>query len=153
MSAGHADALAGVVKDLDERGRSDLQELESTLVDSAKTSSVEAFSREVRKLGQILSRDDGVRRHEHLRRQRCVRRWVDRVTGMCHTDLVLDPLTDAAVANALNAAIAAEQAKGADDRTLDQLKADALVGLITGARGAGSRRARGVGADRPRHVA
>ena len=42
VSAGHADALAGVVKDLDERGRSDLKELESTLVDSAKISSVEA---------------------------------------------------------------------------------------------------------------
>ena len=108
---GHADALARVVNDLDERGRSDLKELESTLVESAKSSSVEAFCREVRKLGQILARDDGVRRHEHLRRQRCVRRWVDRVTGLCHTDLVLDPLTDAAVANALGAAISAEQAE------------------------------------------
>ena len=91
----------------------------------------------MRKLGQILSRDDGVRRHEHLRRQRCVRRWVDRVTGLCHTDLVLDPLTDAAVAAALGAAVAAEQANGADDRTLDQVKADALVGLITGTRSPG----------------
>ena len=127
----------GVVKDLDERGRNDLKDLEATLVDSAKTSTVEQFTREVRKLGQILSRDDGVRRHEHLRRQRCVRRWVDRVTGLCHTDLVLDPLTDAAVAAALGAAVAAEQANGADDRTLDQVKADALVGLITGARTAG----------------
>jgi hypothetical protein len=139
VSAGHADALAGVVKDLDERGRSELQGLAPTLVDSAKTSSVEVFSREVRKLGEILSRDDGVRRHERLRRQRCVRRWVDRVTGMCHTDLVLDPLTDAAVATALGAAITAEQAEGADDRTLDQVKADAVVGLITGTR-AGSGR-------------
>ena len=137
VSSGHADALAHVLKDLDDRGRSDLKVLESTLVESAKSSSVEAFSREVRKLGQILSRDDGVRRHEHLRRQRCVRRWVDRVTGLCHTDLVLDPLTDAAVANALGAAISAEQSKGADDRTLDQLKADALVGLITGGQGGG----------------
>ena len=30
---GHADALAGVLKDLDDRGRSDLKELESTLVE------------------------------------------------------------------------------------------------------------------------
>ena len=56
---------------------------------------------------------------------------------MCHTDLVLDPLTDAAIAAALGAAVAAEQANGADDRTLDQVKADALVGLITGTRTAG----------------
>ena len=46
----------------------------------------------------------------------------------------LDPLTDAAVAAALGTAVAAEQANGADDRTLDQVKADALVGLITGTR-------------------
>jgi hypothetical protein len=56
---------------------------------------------------------------------------------MCHTDLVLDPLTDAAVAKTLGAAVAAEQASGADDRTLDQVKADALVGLIAGERSAG----------------
>ena len=135
VSAGHADALARVVNDLDERGCSDLKQLESALVESARTSSVEAFSREVRKLGQILARDDGVRRHEHLRRQRCVRRWVDRVSGLCHTDLSLDPLTEAAVANALGAATSAEQANSADDRTLDQVKADALVALITGACG------------------
>jgi hypothetical protein len=129
--------LAGVVKDLDERGRSDLKELAPALVDAAATSSVEAFGREVRKLGEILSRDDGVRRHERLRRQRSVRRWVDRVSGMCHTDLVLDPLTDAAVARALSDAVNAEQAKGGDDRTLDQVEADALVGLITGKHRAG----------------
>ena len=38
---------------------------------------------------------------------------------------------------ALGAAISAEQSKGADDRTLDQVKADALVGLITGGQGGG----------------
>ena len=57
--------------------------------------------------------------------------------GCATPTLVLDPLTDAAVANALGAAITAEQANGADDRTLDQVKADALVGLITGARSPG----------------
>ena len=60
VSAGHArDVLAGVAKDLDERGRHDLKQLVSTLVESAETSSVETFSREVRKLGQSLSHDDG----------------------------------------------------------------------------------------------
>ena len=96
---------------------------------------VEAFEREVRNLGRILSRDDGVSQLARLKQQRCVRRWVDRVTGMCHTHLQLDPETDAHVSAALDAALAAARARHqADDVDFDQLKADALVGLITGAR-------------------
>ena len=90
----------------------------------------------MRDLSRILAGDDGVGRHERLRRQRSLRRWVDRNTGMCHTHLQLDPEADARVSAALDAAIAAEQAKPDDDeqRTFDQLKADAIVALITGAR-------------------
>ena len=102
--------LARVTRDLDDAGRSQLQELEATLVESAATSSVEAFERQVRDLGRILSRDDGVANHERLRRQRSLRRWVDRNTGMCHTHLQLDPEADAKVSAALDAAIAAERA-------------------------------------------
>jgi hypothetical protein len=84
----------------------------------------------------VLSGDDGLSRQEWRRRQRCVKRWVDRETGLCHTHLTLDPETDEQVARALGAAVAAEQAAAPrdDDRSFDQLRADALVGLITGAR-------------------
>ena len=54
------------------------------------------------------------------------------MTGLCHTDLMLDPLTDAAVASTLGAAVSAEQANGAAERTLNQVKADALVKLMSG---------------------
>ena len=110
VSAGHADALARVARDLDDAGRSQLKELEATLVESASTSSVEAFERELRDLGRILAGDDGMANHERLRQQRWLRRWVDRNTGMCHTHLQLDPEADAKVSAALHAAIAAEQA-------------------------------------------
>ena len=54
---------------------------------------------------------------------------------MCHTHLQLDPETDARVAAALDAALAAERARHQDDDVdFDHLQADALVGLITGAR-------------------
>jgi hypothetical protein len=59
VSSGHADTLARVTPDLDDAGRSQLQELAATLVESASTSSVEAFERQVRDLGRILSGDDG----------------------------------------------------------------------------------------------
>jgi hypothetical protein len=132
VSSGHADALARVTRDLDDAGRSQLQELEATLVESATTSSVEAFERQMRDLGRILSGDDGLARHERLRRQRSLRRWVDRNSGMCHTHLQLDPEADARISAALDAAITAERAKPDDGRSFDQLKADAMVELITG---------------------
>ena len=155
VSAGHADALARVARDLDDAGRSQLKELEATLVESATTSSVEAFEREMRDLGRILAGDDGVGRHERFRRQRSLRRWVDRNTGMCHTHLQLDPEADAQVSAALDAAIAAEQAKPDDDeqRTFDQLKADAMVGLVTGARTLDRRVPEVTVLDRPGHPA
>jgi Domain of unknown function (DUF222) len=136
VSAGHADALAQVAGGLDDSGRSQLQALESTLVESARQSSVDTFTRQVRQLGRILTGDDGVGQHERLRRQRSLRRWVDRHTGMCHTHLQLDPEADAKISAALDAAISAEQAlPDPDQRSFDQLRADAMVNLITGARG------------------
>jgi hypothetical protein len=52
---------------------------------------------------------------------------------MCHTHLELDPESDAKVSAALGEAIRGERAKPDDGRTWDQLQADALVGLISGA--------------------
>ncbi len=55
---------------------------------------------------------------------------------MCHTHLQFDPEADAKVSAALDAAIAAERTKPEDSesRSFDQLKADAMVTLITGRR-------------------
>jgi hypothetical protein len=135
VSAGHVDALARLSAGLDDAARAELKSLEPTLVDSAKESTVEDFARECRALDRILSRDEGVTRLERLKQQRRVRRWVDRQSGMCHTHLELDPESDAKVSAALDAALAAERAKLQDATTnWDHLQADALVGLITGAR-------------------
>jgi len=141
VSAGHADAVARVAAELDDTGRAKLQEVEGAVVASAEGSTVEEFSRKMGELGRALSGDDGLSRQEWRRRQRCVKRWVDRETGLCHTHLTLDPETDERVARALGAAVAAEQAAAPrdDDRSFDELRADALVGLITGARRVGRR--------------
>jgi hypothetical protein len=79
------------------------------------------------------------------RRQRNVRRWVDRHSGMCKTMLSLDPLDDAKVWTAFNAAIAAARAvnQDGDERTWDQLQADAIVDHITRPTGAGEHAAPG----------
>ena len=101
----------------------------------------EEFDREVGDLARSLSGDGGLSRHERLRRQRNVRRWVDRHTGMCKTLLSLDPLDDAKVWTAFNAAVAsARTAKQDDDeRTWDQLQTDAIVDHITRQRAPGRR--------------
>ena len=62
---------------------------------AAASSSPEQFERECRDLARNLSGDDGLSRHERLRRDRNVRRWVDKHSGMCKTLLSLDPLADA----------------------------------------------------------
>ena len=113
--------------------------MQSELVDKAAASSVEAFSRDMGRLERILSRDDGLSKQARNRRHRNVRRWVDRNTGMCHTHLQLDAETDASVAAALDAAIAAAKTRQQDwDLTFDQLQADTLVDLITRTPGAAS---------------
>ena len=140
VSAGHVDALARMTAEFDDAARAELKDLESAVVGSAVVMPVEAFEREVRNLGRILSRDDGVSQLARLEQQRCVRRWMDRVSGMCHTHLQVDPETDARIAAALDAAVAAARSQlQGDDVEFDHLKADALVGLITGARTTGRR--------------
>jgi hypothetical protein len=85
MSAGHVDAVARLAGELDDAARAELHDLQAAVVQSAVVMPVETFEREMSKLGRILSGDDGMSRIARLRQQRCVRRWVDRVSGMCHT--------------------------------------------------------------------
>ena len=56
VSAGHVDALARLVGELDRRGAGRTEGLESAVVGSAVVMPVEAFEREVRNLSRILSR-------------------------------------------------------------------------------------------------
>ena len=74
-------------------------------------------------------------------------------SGMCKTLLTLDPLDDAKVWTAFNAAVATARAvnQDNDDRTWDQLQADAIVDHLTRQsqrRWSGGARGRGVGAHR-----
>jgi Domain of unknown function (DUF222)/HNH endonuclease len=112
------------------------------LVNAAASMTPEQFERECQDLARNLSGDDGLSRHERLRRDRHVRRWVDKHTGMCKTLLSLDPLADAQAWTAINAAVAAARSANQhdDDRSWDQLQADVVVDLLTGARSSGDER-------------
>ncbi len=142
VSAGHVDALANATRQLDDDAKDRLAGHEQALVAAAGSMSPEQFDRECRDLARGLSDDGGLTRHERLRRDRNVRRWVDKHTGMCKTLLSLDPLADARVWTAINAASATARAADQrnDDRTWDQLQADVVVELLTGARAGGDER-------------
>jgi len=122
VSTGHVDAIARLADQLDDAGRAELRDLESAIVGSAKRTVVEVFEREMRDLGRILSRDAGTSRLADQKRRRNVKRWFDKVTGMCHTHLELDPEADAKVAAVFDAAVAAERAKPDDGRTLESCR-------------------------------
>ncbi len=135
VSGEHVDAVADVARTLNESGLAELRDLDETLAKTAAVSSVDEFARECRDLGWILSRDEGVSRHAHLRQQRQVRRWVDRQTGMHNTLISLDPEADAKMWTAINGAVGrARAAKQDPELSWDHLQADTVVDLITGAR-------------------
>ena len=109
------------------------------LVEQAASMSVDAFGRKVRDLARRISRDDGLHHHERLRSQRAVRRWMDR-EGMCHTQIDLDPETDARLSAVFDAAVAAERSKPDDGRTFDQVRADAFMAMVAATVTRGARR-------------
>ena len=114
MTAGHVDAVAKAARQLDDEGRARLAEHAQALVKAAASLTPEQFDRECQDLARNLSGDDGLSRQERLRRDRNVRRWVDKHSGMCKTLLSLDPLADAKVWSAINAAVAT--ARNADQQ-------------------------------------
>ena len=59
VSAGHVDAIARLVRRLDDAGRAELRELETAIVGSATRSVVAVFEREMRDLERILTRAVG----------------------------------------------------------------------------------------------
>jgi hypothetical protein len=140
VSAGHVDAIVRVAGRLTDAERPGLVALAPALLDAARSSSVQAFERETRQLATLLSHDQGVGQHERLRRQRSLRRWVDR-SGMHHTHVILDPEADARFSAALDAAVGAEALHDDDTgRTFEQLKTDAFLTLTTTPRNTGRRR-------------
>ena len=96
VSSGHVDAVARLAGRLDDAGRAELRDLEAAIVGSATT----VAGRGVR-TGDARPRADprpatpAPARLEHQKQQRRVKRWVDKVTGMHHTHLELDPEADA----------------------------------------------------------
>lgn len=133
VGAAHVDAIAAATRNLSDAAKARFGDRSDGLVEHARLDSPEEFARRCRNLAKhVDDENEKLRVQERLRQQRKVSRWVDR-DGMCHTKLSLDPLANQQVWAAIEAMVASARAENqhGDDRTFDQLQADAVVELLT----------------------
>ena len=134
VSAGHLDALANVRRRLDDDTRRRFDEHQDELLEHAANERVDVFARRCRELAARLTpaRSDA----DELDAQRArssVKRWVDKVTGMHHTRLELDPVRDATVWNSVNRSLAKLRRRDGNARTpWQQMQVNAFVAATQG---------------------
>jgi hypothetical protein len=135
VTGGHLDALVRARSGLDQAAQAVFDLAAESLVEDAKVLPVDAFARRCGFTARRAAADAGVARQERLHRQRCVKRWIDPETGMHITRIALDPLTDAEMWTAIDAAIRGARVDMDRERVeppaWGQLAADVTVGLIT----------------------
>ena len=135
VSAGHLDALANATRRLDDELRAEFFSHQELLVEAASTQRVDTFERQCRDLSRhlVASRQRGdVDELEAQRARSCVKRWVDKSTGMCHTHLELDPLSDAKLWTAIDRQVrTARQADGNAGTPWNRLQVDALLETVS----------------------
>jgi hypothetical protein len=129
-----------VTRDLDEEQRAEFAAHEADLLAAAERLRVEGFERACRDLARrLVAADAEASAAAELERQRAgskVKRWVDKVTGMHHTHLALDPVRDAAVWSAIDAQLARLRRQEGNRRTpWAQLQVEAVVAAVSGGEG------------------
>jgi hypothetical protein len=137
ISGGHVDAVARSRGGLDEAAQGVFDAAVERLVEDAKVLPVDAFARRCARTARRAAADAGTARQERLRRQRSISCWVDGETRMCITRIALDPLADAEMWTAIDAAVRVARADMDRERVeppaWGELAAEVTVGLITGA--------------------
>jgi hypothetical protein len=140
VSGGHVDALAHATRRLDEELRAEFFSHQDLLLDAAATLSVDAFDRQCRDLSRHLIAARPGSDVDELAAQRarsCVKRWIDKTTGMHHTHVELDPVRDATLHAAIDAQIRRLRQQDGNARTpWGQLQVDAVIAATSGGRSA-----------------
>jgi hypothetical protein len=134
VSAGHLDAIATATKGLDDDAKAEFAKHQQDLMAKAETESVDTFARRCRLLARQLAAAGMRSEVDELAAQReraRVKRWVDKITGMHHTHLELDPIRDAKVWSIIDAHLAKlRQADGNAKTPWNQLQADAVIAAV-----------------------
>ncbi len=136
VSAGHLDAIASATRSLDPALRAEFADHEAELLGHASRESVDVFTRRCRKLARWIIGRSANNDACELDRQRAaskIERWIGQADGMHHTRISLDPVRDAALATALQHALARRrQVDGNAGTPWQQLQVEAFIELISG---------------------
>ena len=143
IGAGHVDALACATKRLDETAAAEFAACSDDLLADAERRGVDAFARSARDLARrIAAERDAESDVAELDRQRAaskVTRWTDATTGMCHTHLELDPLTDRELWTAVQHERARLRQTTDQPTSWDRLTVDAFVAAVASSASASRR--------------
>jgi hypothetical protein len=135
ISAGHLDGVAAAMRGLDAATRDEFVAAAPELLDAAVNESVDTFARHCRELSRHLAASRATSDADELDHQRAqsnVKRWVDKITGMCHTHLELDPIRDAAISGVIDAELARLRHEDGNAGTpWSQLKVNAFIAAVT----------------------
>jgi hypothetical protein len=135
VSAGHVDAIAGAIHNLDATVAAEFLAHGADLLDDAERMGVDLFQRNCRDLARHLNATHAPGSDvDELEKQRAmsnVRRWTDKQTGMRHTHLELDPVRDAQLWAAIDQQRRKARAKPGVGLTWEQLQVDAVLGAVT----------------------
>jgi hypothetical protein len=134
VSAGHVDAIAGAIRNLDATVTAEFFGHAGGLLEDAERMGVDTFERSCRDLARQLNATHAVGSDDdELERQKAmsnVRRWTDKQTGMRHTHLELDPVSDAALWTAIDQHRRQGRAKAGNGLTWEQLQVQAVLAAI-----------------------
>jgi hypothetical protein len=136
ISSGHVDAMATATRRLDVDARTEFLRHLGDLLAAALAESVASFTRRCRALAQRIVAAQSTSDAAELDRQRrnsSVKRWVDKITGMHHTHLELDPIRDAQLWSIVNAHLSSNVQNNGNAKTpWMQMQVDAFVSAATG---------------------
>lgn len=136
ISTGHVDAIANATRRLDAAARTEFRRRIGDLLAAALVESIASFTRRCRALAQRIVAAQATSDADELDRQRrnsSVKRWIDKITGMHHTHLELDPIRDAQLWSIVNAHLSSNvQNDGNATTPWMQMQVDAFVAAATG---------------------
>ena len=135
VSAGHVDAIAGAIRNLDEAVAAEFIAQGHELLADAERMGVDLFERSCRELARQFNATHAAGSDaDELDKQRQmskVRRWTDKETGMRHTHIELDPVRDAQLWAAIDQHRRQARAKAGTGLTWEQLQVEALLAAVT----------------------
>ena len=134
VAAGHIDAVAGAIRNLDDVVAAEFVNHADELLSDAERMGVDAFDRScrdlARQLNAIHASGSDADELDKQRQMSKVRRWTDRDTGMRHTHIELDPVRDAQLWAAIDQQRRQARAKAGAGLTWEQLQVESLLAAV-----------------------